>query len=144
MGRILGLDLGGRRIGVAVSDPQAFLAQGHSVLECQGRKKDLEAVAQLAGKLEVEAIVVGHPLLMDGRAGAQARQARRFASLLAKKTGLPVVLWDERLSTVEVERMMVEAGLRRQQRKEKIDAATAQLILQSYLDFRAQQAGHNH
>jgi putative Holliday junction resolvase len=81
---------------------------------------------------------------MDGRAGAQARQARRFASLLAKETGLPVVLWDERLSTVEVERMMVEAGLRRQERREKVDVATAQLILQSYLDFRAQQAGRNH
>lgn len=130
--RLMGLDLGERRIGVAVSDPSQVLARGIAVIERRSVEKDLEAIAGLAEEYEVEAIVVGFPRRLNGTAGKEAKKAEAFAAQIEAHLELPVILWDERLSTVRAARALAEGGKRK--RRLGIDAVAAVVILQDYLD----------
>jgi len=130
--RLMGLDLGERRIGVAVSDPSRVLARGIEVIERRLVEKDLEAIARLAEEYEVETIVVGYPRRLDGTAGEEAKKAEAFAAQIEAHLELPVILWDERLSTVRAARALAEGGKRK--RRLGIDAVAAVVILQDYLD----------
>lgn len=134
--RWMGLDIGLRRIGIAISDPLELFAQGHSVLERQKIERDLETLTQIIAAEMVEGIVVGLPKNLNGTEGVMAEKIRDFGERLQKKTGMPLVFWDERLSTVAAERALLEADLSRKKRKQKIDQVAAVLILQNYLDFR--------
>ena len=136
-GRTLGLDVGERRIGVAPSDPLGITAQRLTVITRQEPGRDLDAVAALANEHEVNAIVVGLPLMMRGEAGEQAKRVMAFAEALTPKVACAVHMWDERLTTVQGERALLETGASRQDRKRLIDQVAAQLILQSYLDTHA-------
>ena len=130
--RLMGLDLGERRIGVAVSDPGRVLARGIEVIERRSVEKDLAAIARLAEEYEVAAIVVGYPRRLNGTAGEEAKKAEAFAAQIEAHLGLPVTLWDERLSTVRAARAVAEGGKRK--RRLGIDAVAAVVILQDYLD----------
>ncbi len=132
--RIMGLDLGDKRIGVAVSDPLGLTAQGLESITCRSARDDIKKIKELADKYEVERIVVGYPVNMDGSAGPRAEMAGLFAGRLAKALGLPVELWDERLTTVAAERLLIEANVTRSRRRQVIDRVAASLILQGYLD----------
>jgi putative Holliday junction resolvase len=133
--RILGLDYGTRRIGVAVSDPLGLTAGPLEVLDATAADLD-DRLRNLAGGLGVELIVIGLPVGLDGREGQAAGDARRFAERVAEATGLPVELYDERFSTVTAERALLEAGMRRERRKEARDRVAAAVFLQAYLDGR--------
>lgn len=132
--RILALDVGDRRIGVAVSDPGRVLARSLEVIERDETNRFLDCIVALVKELDVCQVLVGYPLLMDGTVGHQARQAEEVASMLGERIELPVLLWDERLSTVSAERMLIERGERRAKRRQHIDAVAAAVILQDYLD----------
>lgn len=132
--RILGLDIGTKRIGVAVSDELGFTAQGVETLICKHTDSDLEQIARLVGKYGAEEIVVGVPYNMDGSEGPQARKVRELIALIGARVGLPVYEWDERLSTVAAERILLEADLSRAKRRKVIDKLSAVIILQGYLD----------
>jgi len=136
-GRILGLDVGSRRIGIAVSDPLGITAQGISTLHRRNRRHDLSELKKLIAAYEIQEIVVGNPLRMSGQTGAQAEKMGDFARHLEEAFELPVHLWDERLSTAEAHRLLDETGIRDSRRKEVIDKMAAVLILQSFLDARA-------
>jgi putative Holliday junction resolvase len=133
--RILAIDLGERRTGVAVSDPTGLLATPLTVIESVGPRRDVERILELAREQGAERIVVGVPISLDGSAGAQAQQARTFAERLAAAGDVPVVTWDERLTTVVAERRMREAGASSRRRREQRDAAAAAVLLESYLDY---------
>jgi putative Holliday junction resolvase len=132
--RILALDLGRRRVGVAVSDPNGTIA--HPLLQFEfKRRRDLVAtVRRLAAEQEAGRVVVGMPVLVDGRKGEQARWTGQVASALAEALDVPVATWDERFTTQEAEAAMREAGLQARKRKTRRDKVAAALILQSYLD----------
>ncbi len=132
-GRVLGLDLGQARIGVAISDPERRLAVPFGTIRT-GPPEDVKAIAAIVGEQQVSAIVVGHPLSMSGRAGEAADHAERFAEALRGFLGLPVHLQDERLSTVQAERDLGARGLRGRERREVVDQTAAMVILQAYLD----------
>ncbi|MFQ5670232.1 MAG: Holliday junction resolvase RuvX [Acidobacteriota bacterium] len=134
MTRILALDLGEKRVGVALSDPLGITAQPLGKCARQGGRRDNETVERLVQEHRVNRIVVGLPLRLDGTAGRSAARARRFANQLRRRLPIPVELWDERLTTVEAERLMIRDGVRRRQRLECLDAMAAVLILQSWLD----------
>lgn len=136
-GRILGLDVGARRIGVAVSDPLGVTAQGIATLHRRNRRYDLGELRKLLAEFEVSEIVMGNPLRMSGESGAQAEKMAAFATQLEQAFSIPVRLWDERLSTAEAHRLLDETGIRDSRRKEVIDKMAAVLILQSFLDARA-------
>ncbi len=131
-GRVLGLDLGDVRIGVAISDPDRRLAVPLGTVRA-GAPADLKAVAKLVEENDVALVVVGHPLLMSGEAGTRARHAEGFAEALRAGLEVPVVLHDERLSTVEAERALKEAGATGRERRRVVDRSAATVILQSYL-----------
>ena len=130
--RVLGLDLGTKRIGVAVSDELGMLAQARCFIR-RNKETSLE-VKRLAEEENIGTIVVGLPLNMDGSEGPRALDSREVASNIEHVTGIKVVLWDERLSTREAEDIMIEADISRNKRKKSIDKLSAQLILQGYLD----------
>ena len=132
-GRVLGLDLGDARIGVAISDPDRRLAVPLGTVRT-GAPADLKAIADLVREHDVALVVVGHPLLLSGEAGARARHAEAFAEALRSVLGVEVVLHDERLSTVEAERALREAGASGRRRREAVDRSAATVILQSFLD----------
>jgi len=134
----MGLDLGERRIGVALGDPTGLLASAHDVIASRGRARDVAAVAELARCEAVDAAVIGVPVNMDGSYGPQAEKSRRFGAAL-EAAGVPVVYWDERLTTVESQRYLRDSGMRATKRRQSVDAAAAQILLQSYLDFRRRQ-----
>jgi putative Holliday junction resolvase len=140
VGRILGIDLGTKTIGLAVSDEAATIAQPLRTLRRVGPRKDVEAVARVVAEWEIERVVLGDPLEMDGSPGRLADEVARFANALAETTGLPVETWDERLTTVAAERALIEGNVRRGQRRKVIDQVAAALILQGWLD-RARRAG---
>lgn len=134
-GPVLGLDLGERRIGLALSDDQAQIAFPAGYVTREGGEKDLSALAALAEEKGVTRIVVGLPLLLDGRDGSAALAARRFAVALQQRSGLPVELQDERLTTALAERALREApAKRRRGRKQVIDAMAATLLLRTWLE----------
>lgn len=137
MSRILSLDLGARRIGVALSDPTGTIATPLQVLVHTDHRRDLAAVATLAASNEVARIVVGWPRNMDGTRGPAARRAEAFASALRRVVGVPVDLWDERLSTVAADRTLRDAGTRRNRRRAVRDRVAAALILEGYLTARS-------
>jgi putative Holliday junction resolvase len=136
MTRIVALDPGTRRIGVAVSDPLGITAQPHGTLEASAPDLD-EQLRALATEVGAELIVVGLPLGLNGTEGRAARDARVFALRVGEATGLPVELHDERLTTVTAERVLLEAGLRRERRRAARDRVAAAVLLQSYLDGTA-------
>jgi putative holliday junction resolvase len=132
--RSLGLDLGDKRIGVAVSVPDTLLAYPLTTLASKDDVSDVEAIIELSRQHQVERIVVGLPRSMDGSLGQQAEKVTSFVKLLSHSTVIPVVMWDERLSTVAAEKLMLESGKSREKRKAQRDAVAAALILQSFLD----------
>jgi len=132
-GRILGLDLGDVRIGVAISDVDRRLALPLGTVHT-GAPSDLRAIASLVREHEITLVVVGHPLLLSGKAGARARHAEAFAEALGGFLGMPVVLHDERLTTVEADRALREAGASGRDRRRVVDRSAAAILLQAYLD----------
>jgi putative Holliday junction resolvase len=135
--RIAALDVGDARIGVAVCDELGLTTRGLGVVRRHGGNRDLEAVAELLASYAPERLVVGLPLNMDGTEGPQAAKVRRFAARLAEHAGYQIELWDERLTTVEAESVMREAGVRHRRRKQLVDQLAAAAILRSYLARRA-------
>ena len=129
---ILGLDFGQKRIGVALA--QDLVAIPLTVIERTGEKDDMERVFALAHEHGVKRIVVGLPRSMDGSIGKQAQLVLAFSGTLSEQADVPVETWDERLSTVAAERLLVDAGMKREKRKARRDAIAAAIILQSYLD----------
>jgi len=136
MSRIVGLDPGTVRIGVAVSDPLYLTAQPYGNLDAVAPDLD-DLLRDLAAEAGAERFVVGLPIGLDGREGAAAGRARELADRVAAATGLPVDLYDERFSTVTAERVLVAAGVRRKRRKEARDRVAAAVFLQAYLDGRS-------
>jgi putative pre-16S rRNA nuclease len=132
-GPALGLDLGDARIGVAVSDDERRLAVPVGTVRT-GAPADLRAIAALVTERAATLVVIGHPLLLSGEAGERAHHAERFAEALRSFLEIPVVLQDERLSTVEAERSLREAGASGRERRRAVDRSAAAVILQSYLD----------
>jgi putative Holliday junction resolvase len=132
--RIMGLDVGDKNIGVAVSDALLLTAQGRPTLRRTTLEADLRYLRLLAMENEVEKIVVGNPLHMGGEAGRQSKKVARFATKLSKTLGLPVILWDERLTSLAAEQHLEEAGLKWRDRKKHVDKIAAMFILQDYLD----------
>lgn len=134
--RRLGIDHGERRVGVALSDEDGRFASPHAIVERKDPKQLVKDIAALAAQHDVSEIVVGLPLTLEGREGASARRARRFAEHLEAATGLPVVMWDERMTTLAAERALGEAGVKAKKQKGVVDKVAASLLLQSYLDSR--------
>jgi putative Holliday junction resolvase len=135
--RILAIDPGTVRLGLALSDPSGTIAQPLSVLARRSEAEDLKTLADLVERHEVGLIVIGLPRLMDGRIDAAAQQAQAFGAHVAEATGRPVAYWDERLTSVAAERFLIEQGKRRSRRRQEIDRVAATLLLQGYLDYRA-------
>ena len=140
-GRILALDVGRRRIGLAVSDELGLTAQGLDTLERTNHREDLAALARLATRWSAALLLVGHPVKLSGEEGRQAEWVRHFADRLASHTRLPVKLWDERLTTVAAERVLRESGISIAKRARAKDRLAAVLLLQNYLDHLAGGAG---
>lgn len=136
-GRILALDLGSRRIGLAVTDALGITAQPLRTLNRKNNKADFAALLRLVRKHGVSEIVLGLPLTMRGESGTQAEKASAFAEELRAASGLPVHLIDERLTSAAAHRLLDESGLTREQRKGKVDAMAAVMILQSFLEARS-------
>lgn len=132
--RILGLDVGDRRIGIAISSPNGGLAVPLRILERVSDDADVEAIAELVREERADALVVGHPISMDGKVGAQARRVEAFARRLAGVCDLPLELVDERLTSAQVQRLPAPAPRKRSRRRAHDDDLAAAVILQSYLD----------
>ena len=137
MKRFVGLDVGDRRIGVAVSDPLAMTAQPHEVVERRGARVDILALMEKLQGFEIASFVAGLPLEMSGNEGFQVERVRTFCERLEKTTGIPVAYQDERLTSVQSERLLESAGVRRERRRGLLDKMAAALILQAWLDSRS-------
>ena len=135
--RLMGLDYGSKTVGVAVSDPLGLTAQG---VETVWRKQEnklrqtMARIEELISEYQVERIVLGYPKNMNNTIGERAEKTLAFKEMLERRTGLPIVMWDERLTTAEAERTLMETGVRRENRKQFLDQMAAVLILQGYLD----------
>lgn len=134
--RIIGLDVGERRIGVALSDPTATIASPVEVVIITDDESAFTAIAKLVDQHQVDGVVVGMPYSLSGVAGPAAEKVREFVGELSRRLPVKVVTWDERLSTIAADRSMRETGVKRQKRENLRDAVAAALILQSYLDSR--------
>jgi len=132
--RLLGIDTGQRRIGVAISDPDRKIASPLATYRRQKADRDQSYFKRLVSEEGIGLVVVGLPVHLDGREGQKALEARRFGQWLAELVQLPVVFWDERFTTVEAEQALLAAGLTHKKRRERRDRLAAQIILQSYLD----------
>jgi putative Holliday junction resolvase len=139
--RILALDVGEKRIGLAVSDPLGITAQGLEVLTRKDRASDLNRLLEVARQWRVQRVVVGLPRHMDGRLGQAAPEILALVETLKEALGVEVVTWEERLTTVEAERVLIQADLSRRRRRQVVDQLAAVLILQNYLDHRQQHGG---
>lgn len=140
--RIMGLDFGSKTVGVAVSDSLLITAQGVEIIRRKEENKLRQTLARIEALIveyEVEEIVLGLPKNMNATEGVRAELTKEFKEKLERRTGLPVVLWDERLTTVAADKAMMEAGIRRENRKDYVDMIAATLILQGYLDSRSRQ-----
>ena len=138
--RIMGLDFGSRTTGVAVSDPLGITAQGVETIVRKDENKLRQTCArieELIKEYEIEEIVLGYPKNMNNTAGERAEKTEAFKAMLERRTGKPVILWDERLTTIAAERVLMESGVRRENRKAVVDKIAAVLILQGYLDSRS-------
>jgi putative Holliday junction resolvase len=145
--RVLALDHGAARIGVAVSDPEGIVAQPLPAIRCRGAGRGsspLAAVAELVREYQVECVVVGLPLHMEGQAGEQAREARAFGDRVAQRTGVRVEFLDERWTTREAERALDELGLRGARRRERVDGAAAAILLRTFLERRRAQCADSY
>jgi putative Holliday junction resolvase len=137
--RVLALDLGRSRIGVALSDETETLATGLATLRSAGARKDAQAIAALVREHAVGEVVVGMPYRLDGTAGSQGEEVLAFVARLRRRLAVPVVLRDERLTSVAADERLAEAGVRRRQRRERLDRTAAAIVLQEYLDERRAQ-----
>jgi len=135
--RILGLDVGSKTIGLAVSDPLGITAQGLETIRRKNKRLDFERLEQVVREREIAEIVVGYPLRMSGAEGTQAEKMRRFAEELRQRFQLPVHLWDERLSSAQANRLLRETEMSIKRRGEVVDRLAAVLILQSWMDARS-------
>ena len=140
--RIMGLDFGSKTVGVAISDPLFLTAQGIEIVrrKAPGKlRQTLARINELKEEYEVGKIVLGFPKNMNNTEGERCEKTLEFKEMLERRTGLPVVMWDERLTTVEADRTMMETGIRRENRKEYVDMIAAVFILQGYLDYLSHQ-----
>lgn len=140
--RIMGLDYGSKTVGVAISDPLGMTAQGIEIIRRKSENKQRQTLAridELIAEYQVESIVLGFPKHLNNDVGDRAEKSLEFQELLKKRTGLEVVMWDERLTTVEANRTLMEAKVRREDRKQYVDQLAAVFILQGYLDFIAHE-----
>jgi putative holliday junction resolvase len=137
--RVLGLDVGSKTIGVAVSDPLGITAQGLQTIRRQNKRADFEQLEHIIRDYDVGEVVVGYPLRMSGTEGTQAEKMQRLAEELRRRFNLPVHLWDERLTTAQASRILRETEMSIKRRGEVIDRMAAVLILQSWLDSKAHQ-----
>lgn len=138
--RIMGLDFGSKTVGVAISDPLLITAQGIEIIRRKEENKlrqTLARIEELIVEYGVEEIVLGYPKNMNNTEGVRVELTKEFQDKLERRTGLPVYLWDERLTTVAADKAMMEAGIRREERKEHVDRIAACFILQGFLDKRA-------
>lgn len=137
MARVLGVDCGTRRIGFAVSDADGVIAMAREVVEVQHENQVAGAIERVSRACGAERIVLGLPVNMDGSHGPAAQKAEALAVVLRERLGLPVDLWDERLTTSAAHDILIEAGTRREKRRGLVDKVAAQLMLQGYLDAHA-------
>ena len=135
--KILALDIGTVRIGIATSDIMQIIASAYEVYKRKYLKADVEHIANIVKSLSVGEIVIGLPLKMDGSEGQSVLMAREFGEELAKIVSVPIVYQDERLSTVSAQKILIESGMRREKRKDKVDSIAATIILQTYLDKKS-------
>jgi putative holliday junction resolvase len=133
-GRVLGIDVGSKRIGMAVSDPLGITAQGIDTLQRQNKRIDFEKLAKVIAEFAITQIVVGYPLRMSGAEGVQAEKMQRFAEELRQRFQLPVHLWDERLTSAEANRLLRETDMSIRRRGQVVDQMAAVLILQSWME----------
>ena len=133
-GKIMGVDFGDRRTGLSISDPSRFIASGIGYISPGGIEKTADAVALVAKENSVVAIVVGVPVNMDGSEGARAERCRKFGNMVADRSGLPVAMFDERMTTMSASRYLNETNTRGKKRKAVIDTLSAEIILQNCLD----------
>lgn len=136
MARLLGIDPGTKRIGVALSDPEGRIASPHGTIDSGEPDADAREIARLASENEVEEVVVGYPRRLDGTTGPAAEHAADLARRIETVSGVTVTLWDERMTSVQAERTMIAHGVKRRRRRATTDRVAATLILQSYLDAR--------
>ncbi|MFI3176543.1 MAG: Holliday junction resolvase RuvX [Eubacteriales bacterium] len=137
--RIMGLDFGSKTVGVAISDPLFITAQGIETIQRKDENKLRQTLARIEALIEeyeVSEIVLGHPVNMNNTLGERSQKTKEFQESLERRTGLPVVLWDERLTTVAAEKVMIETGVRRENRKKYVDQIAATLILEGYLAYK--------
>jgi len=134
--RVLGLDIGTKNIGVAISDETCVLAQGKEVISRKSNKQVVERIKDIVEEFHVKKIVVGLPINMNRTKGVRARDSEKFAEKLKENVFADVILWDERLSTKEAEDIMIEGSLSRAKRKKIVDKFAAQIMLQNYLDSK--------
>ena len=135
--RVMGLDYGSKTVGVAISDPLGITAQGIETIERKEENKlrrTLARIEELVKEYEVESIVLGFPKNMNNTLGERAEKSLEFKEMLERRIGIPVIMWDERLTTVEAERTLIESKVRRENRKKYVDKIAAVFILQGYLD----------
>ena len=140
--RILGLDFGSKTVGAAVSDELLLTAQGLEIIRRKSPDKlrqTLARIEQLVSEYQVERIVLGYPKNMNNTEGERCEKTKQFQEMLERRTGLEVVLWDERLTTVSADRHMMESGIRREERKKYVDELAAVFVLQGYLDYLGMQ-----
>lgn len=140
--RIMGLDFGSKTVGVAVSDPLFLTAQGLEIIRRKSSGKlrqTLARIEELIKEYEVGKIVLGYPKNMNNTEGERCRKTAEFKEMLERRTGLEVILWDERLTTVMADNAMMEGGIRREDRREYVDKLAAVFILQGYLDYQSNQ-----
>jgi putative holliday junction resolvase len=135
--RVLGLDVGSKTIGMAVSDPLGITAQGLPTIRRKNKRFDFEQLANVLRQFEVSEIVVGYPLRLSGNEGTQSEKMQQFAAELRAKFGLPVHLWDERLTSSQANRILREADLSIKKRGEAVDRLAAVLILQNWMEARS-------
>jgi putative Holliday junction resolvase len=139
----MALDVGDKTIGIAISDALLLTAQARPTIRRKDLRSDLDHLRSLAAENEVHEIVVGQPLHMDGRESAQSQKVAEFAAQLRKVVDVPVVFWDERLTSFEAEQHLQAMGLNWRQRREQVDKIAAMIILQSYLDSHAAKPEHD-
>ncbi len=135
--RVLGLDPGSRRIGVALSDELGVIAQPLATIKRTGDVKTMDSLESALGEVRPELVVVGLPLRLDGSEGGAARKARKFAALVEARFEVPIELWDERMTSVQADRMLMDAGLDARARRGATDRVAAAIMLQSYLDAKS-------
>jgi len=139
--KIIALDIGTVRIGIATSDIMEIIASAYEVYRRKNLDSDVKYIAELVSKLDAGEIVIGLPLKLDGTEGQSVDMAKTFGEKLAELVTVPIVYQDERLSTVSAQRVLIESGMRREKRKDKVDSVAATFILQTYLDKKSLKKG---